>query len=195
MSETFNQNLLHHHVLAWPGGTHALLAGGLHLGSSCIYQEWERECWDACLAWVGQQVPSKIYLLGSPAPPHSILALAVPVSVGQSCFLSLMSPSVDFCTLQPNWFFFFKHHFAHVTTLLKTNLWGLFCTQTPTSADLVYPLYSHMRFIPAPTQMSSPLSFIFSQLILRCSHILEYALSLPPTPSLFFPFTIYVTWN
>lgn len=23
---------------------------------------------------------------------------------------------------------FFKHHFAHVTTLLKTNLWGLFCT-------------------------------------------------------------------
>lgn len=53
----------------------------------------------------------QIYLL---APPHS-----VPIRQSSVSLHILYTPTK---------LIFLKHHFAHVTTLLKTNLWGYFCT-------------------------------------------------------------------
>lgn len=120
--ETFKQNLLHHQLdLAWPGGARTLFAGSLHQGSSAIYQEWR----EILLGVGGAASPPKIYLFGN--PPKSISALARPVPIG-GCLFPTFDVSLHVLLHTPAKLIFLKHHFAHVTNLLKTNLWGLFCT-------------------------------------------------------------------
>lgn len=72
--------------------------------------------------------PAKIYLPDTPppnppSPPHPRPGLSLLAVVS---FLPLISPSEYF--EHPSQIDFSKRHFAHVTTLLKTNLQGLFCT-------------------------------------------------------------------
>lgn len=121
---TFKQNLLHHQPdLAWPGGARTLLAGSLHQGSSAIYQEW-REYWDPARCGWGCKSPQDLPLW---QPPQSISALARPVPIG-GCLFPTFDVSLHVLLHTPAKLIFLKHHFAHVTNLLKTNLWGLFCT-------------------------------------------------------------------
>lgn len=73
----------------------------------------------------GAASPPKIYLFGN--PPKSISALARPVPIG-GCLFPTFDVSLHVLLHTPAKLIFLKHHFAHVTNLLKTNLWGLFCT-------------------------------------------------------------------
>lgn len=123
--ETFKQNLLHHQPdLAWPGGARTCWQAACTKGLQPFTRSGENT--EILLGVGGAASPPKIYLFGNP-PPKSISALARPVPIG-GCLFPTFDVSFHVLLHTPAKLIFLKHHFAHVTNLLKTNLWGLFCT-------------------------------------------------------------------
>lgn len=69
-------------------------------------------------------------------PPFH-LSLGHPV-LTQEAFITILGPSLLFLHVSAK--LIYKHHFAHVATLLKANFQELFCTWILISAKLIYLL-------------------------------------------------------
>lgn len=107
---------------------------------------WSEEgMWKPLLCVVGQQPPQGL----PPWYPHSASDLTGPVirhsSVSYLCCLPWHT------YIHPNQIDFLKHHFAHVTTLLKTNLQG----KAPFQPSSLPPLNKPHRVHATPAQMPS----------------------------------------